>query len=594
MLVATVMHAILDAFFFDLDLDLILFILCNIIAFIMFGIITLGLAYGFHPELTTYYVTSFVYGSPAPEFVSTVPTPPVVPELAHHSPVLLPHPIQPKRTQTAISEVNRDRFHQPGNRRFVSNLANDPLYTPLRQEPHSLRTTPTPLYPSAAPAPLAMALRHRGPATERFIRQDRINSIAPSLPTPPHAHPINSKPPSPATSPSPAKETGTPHHRPTLTELRESVLASLSLTKTLPLAVDENGAYLPYKLARKSDYWTVVEKETGAVIGIINATGHLGQGISTLGSVHAQATSIGLPIDPIFNTLQAYTFESLPRNPDGSHTKITPSSHAKYLNVYDLDGTHRSVIDQDSRLFKVPYLPFVAGSGIFHSMLTVYVRFQALELFASGDFTTSVEHLAPIQAAITPAENGLLSTVTAHTTTPPAPVTADTGMLGAAPIAAATIADTLPAFVAPIFADTIMTEILTLTDIDMAEAPPITAGTEMLYADMDTSASGPLILIDTLMTVSNASGLADPDMAVPAAPSSGDTMMVEVANSPALGAFDMMDVASDSLDDIAMAEATAIDAAAIILEVDVHIDYDDAVMTDTTTDPILPEIDMAD
>ncbi|KAG8888078.1 hypothetical protein FRB98_008415 [Tulasnella sp. 332] len=375
MLATTAIRVIINVLFFDFDVDFTLLILYNVGAFIVFGVLALGLAYGFHPEATVYYATCVVYGIPEPISTTTV-------QLDHH----LPAETTGRPTASAF-QWNGATQAQPAQnvqlradgaaptRRLAPNVA-DFRHISSEDLPASRQFTAhynqyPPLPKMTFTAPLDAAPRRQALVQERFSWQEQTKDVSPSRQI---IAGLNFADLNPAYRSTPPQ---------TLQEQQKAAFAELRSTMTRPIAVDGAGRSLQYDLAVESEYWNVVDVVTGVTVAIIDRDSCLGRGILILTTIHAQARIP--PTDPIFTTLRAYAFEPLPRNHDTSYPRISPLMRIRYINICDLNHSHPSIIAQDTRLFK------------------------ALKPFASSDFTTAAKSnpLARIPTISAPVTNSL-------------------------------------------------------------------------------------------------------------------------------------------------------------------------------------------
>ncbi|KAG8879986.1 hypothetical protein FRB98_005418 [Tulasnella sp. 332] len=495
MLAATFMHAILNAIFFDFDFDFIVLVLYTIIASIVFGAIVLGLAYGFHPDATAYYVTCVIYGIPEPIPVVTIKSDDDLPvELADdYRPAVSalqwygPRKTQPEQTERLGAEGATQM--QP----ITPYVPNSVRYTSVRDLPVARQPTINydrysfrPLPQTTSTTPIALSVRRLAPTQEQFSWWGQAENVRPvALVAPP--------------LPTTATQTPPPL---TLEQLQEVALARLRSATTHTL--QDADVCLQHSLAVDSKYWNVIDTATGGTIGVIDQASQVGQGILTLAIIHARANI--KPFDPIFITLRTYAFEPLPLNSDGSYPKITPPLHFKYLLIRDQDDTHTSIIWQDSRLFK------------------------ALRLFASGDFITSPqpEPLAQLPNTAAPTDNGLPFTTEL-------PMDSTYGgilvMVTPAPAVEQVTPHPIPTVISvpaediianipaanPVNTTIAPTGPLILTDAEMTNAEPITAVTDMIVTTPTVTAGSvmsdvaPMAGNDAAVTDDTASTiLADP------------------------------------------------------------------------------------
>ncbi|KAG8885946.1 hypothetical protein FRB98_001513 [Tulasnella sp. 332] len=466
MFFATAMLFILDALFVDIDLDFIGVVLHNLLSFIAFGAVTLGLAYGFHHNATVWYISSLVYSSPT--FVPTVNVHP------HHSePALLTinHPQQaaePRHVQMPCMGAYGSEHSHPPTDTFCN--------TTSRQE--------TPLQNAAPPyclphlAPMAMALRRKTLARERRSGRAYTEYVAPVPPTVP-APIVSINPAFHVTPPGPTNATNTlsPPAQPTFSQLRETASTFLLSTTTSLLTVD---ASRHYHLAPDSEYWNVVDKATGLTIGIIDQAGHLAHAISTVQKIGAQA-NMDWYIKRTVTTLRTYSFDLLPRNSNGNYTNTTLASQVTYLDVRNLDETHSSLIAQDSRLCKVPPLSLP---------LSGFER--VLGLFAFDNTTTSATAISngPSLTAFTPSSPTSAPVPANPEIVVVAPELVDFDMVDAASpslddnamvIGDSNLTDDVEDDDAMVIDDSDLADAMIDTDsdfdIDMTEAPPVIAPT---------------------------------------------------------------------------------------------------------------------
>ncbi|KAG9001873.1 hypothetical protein FRB94_004469 [Tulasnella sp. JGI-2019a] len=204
---------------------------------------------------------------------------------------------------------------------------------------------------------------------------------------------------------------------PSVNDLLEATLTHLRSTRTFLLPVDATGTHLPRKLSLSSDYWHVTDKATGLSVGIVDRASHFGLAILSIAKIDAE-TIDQMPTDPVLMVLREHFFNPLLRNRFSRYPILNLSSKSIYIEHRDQDNSHSSFIKRDGRLHK------------------------ALELIASGDFTTSVDSLtvgsSPVTIPVTavPVSSGLpsveanigaISPPTTHTAAPivPEPTTDD-------------------------------------------------------------------------------------------------------------------------------------------------------------------------